>query len=86
MPRKEDIGDVKPTRVEFVGDVAVDALPLREALRELVALGQLSASDFAKAFEERVILEVRADNRVINRLERTNGAAAAVIRRFKRGR
>lgn len=84
MPRKEDLGDVRPSRVAMGhGRVNVQALPLREALREQVAAGRLSGEDFNKAFTETVVIEITADNRVLNRIERMGGPAAEIIRRFK---
>lgn len=84
MPRREDIGDVRPSRHELPATrMDVSALPLREALREQVAAGRLSGADFDKAFSETVVIEITADNRVLNRIERQGGPAADLIRRFK---
>lgn len=86
MPRREDLGDVRPSRIALGGSRAnVSALPLREALREQVAAGKLSGADFDKAFQETVVIEITADNRVLNRIERSGGPAAEIIRRFKKG-
>jgi hypothetical protein len=84
MPRRKDKGDIRPSRVPLNPQrTNVSALPLRELLREQVAAGRLSGADFDKAFQETVVIEIVADNRVLNRIERAGGPAAELIKQFK---